>query len=84
MSTELSNAALEEICIALVRRQNAAGLLMLFIHPNDRAEIIAGFSEEVDDLAGKLHRLADEVAAGAGIPVGRNVQNFPHEDPSIS
>lgn len=75
------NEALEEICLQLVRSQRAKGLLMLFIHQDERAEVVAGFSADVDDLAAVLHRLADEVAAGAGVPLGRNLHTFPGAQP---
>ena len=74
--TPLSNTELEELCMAVVRRQDAAGVLMLVLTHDSRAEIIAAFTEGVDDLPGKLRRLADEVAEGQGIPLGRNLQTL--------
>jgi hypothetical protein len=67
---------LEEQAISICRGQEASGVLMLIIYPQKRAEVVAAFTEAVDDLPGKLQRLADAVRDGDGMPLGRNLQTI--------
>lgn len=78
MIEPLDNYGLEELCLALIERQQATGAILVMLHGEDRAEVIAAISGDKVELSERLHRMAEEVGAGAGIPVGRNLQTVPH------
>jgi hypothetical protein len=71
-TTSLDSAALEQTAMRLALTTDAAGVAIIVLHRNQRAEIAAGLREEVPDLAGVLQRLADQVKDGDGMPIGSN------------
>jgi len=54
----------------MVRAKGLKGILVVMLHPGDRAEVASAMAEETPDLAGLLHRLADSIADGDGYPLG--------------
>jgi hypothetical protein len=66
------SAALEQMAMRLAVTTDAAGVVMVILHHNQRAEIVAGLREEVPDLAGVLQKLADQVKDGDGMPIGKD------------
>ena len=74
---KLTTEQLEKLAERLVVDAELQGVLLLLIHPGDRAELVAAFRERFDDLPGIVRRLADEVASGSGMPLGRNGQTMP-------
>jgi hypothetical protein len=78
----MTNANLEDMVAEVARSQDAAGVLMLIVTKNQRAEVIAAVTEHLDsDLPGMIERLVKEVRAGGGVPTGRHLQQVPGNDP---
>lgn len=70
----LTTQELEQSMMNLVTSQRVEGVILLLIHPGQRAEVISAFDGEYEhdmpDLAAKIHRMADEIGGGAGMPIG--------------
>jgi macrodomain Ter protein organizer (MatP/YcbG family) len=77
----MSHTELEDIVAGVARSQDAAGVLMLIVSKNQRAEVVAAVTEHLDtDLEGMIQRLAAEIRAGGGVQTGRHMQQVPEED----
>lgn len=63
---------LEDVVVAVVRTENAAGAVLLILTKDERAEVIAALPPDRDaaDLAAAIRRMADEVESGGGMPMG--------------
>ena len=66
------NSALEQLAITLAVQTESKGVVMVILHRNQRAEIVAGLLEEAPDLAAVLQNLADQVKDGDGMPIGKD------------
>ena len=74
----LTNREIEDIAARVLVGQDAAGVLVLIITKQERAEVVAALTDALDPdaLPGMIHKLADNVAGGAGVPVGRHLQKI--------
>jgi hypothetical protein len=66
------SAALEQLAITLAVQMEAKGVVMVILHRNQRAEVVAGLIEEGPALADVLQKLADQVKDGDGMPIGKD------------
>lgn len=73
----LTEREMENIVEHVLRAQDAAGVLMVHITRDDRAEVIAAFDSAFDmDLPTELRRLACKIEEGQGRPTGRHKQQI--------
>ena len=67
-----SSSALEQLAITLAVQTESKGVVMVILHRNQRAEIVAGLIEKGPALGEVLQKLADQVKDGDGMPIGKD------------
>lgn len=73
----LSTEQLEQIVLQVRAKQEAAGVLMMVVNKEQRAEIVAALSEDIPDLPSILRRMADEIETGGGHRIGNDGSQHP-------
>jgi hypothetical protein len=67
-----NSLALEQLAVVLAMQTESKGVVMVILHRNQRAEVVAGLLEDAPDLAEVLQKLADQVKDGDGMRIGRD------------
>lgn len=75
----MTTSHLEAICASVVRVCDATGVVMIVLHRGKRAEVVAALTDEADDLPAIVKQLAEELEAGAGVPMGNHLRTIPGE-----
>ena len=76
MSSQLSNEDLEASLVQLARRKGCDGVILILVHPEKRAEYLAGLTTECrpEGVPRILRAVAAAIEDGDGMPMGGDMK----------